>query len=164
MQTCKKAAISFMNNLAIRAARFAFVVSLAGCLFGCAHQPAMTIGGPSEPNFPWRANPTLPGVSSAVGVGNPAQPGLYAMFGRMERGARFPPHTHPDGRLTTVIYGTMYLGMGDVFDESNVVAYAQGSVVFTPANAAHYMWAKDGVVIMQEAGAGPTAMTISKSP
>jgi hypothetical protein len=114
-----------------------------------------------EPAINWRANPQLPGISNALGAGNPAQPGLYAVFGRMDKGAKFPPHTHPDARLTTVIHGTMYLGLGAVFDESKVNSYTVGSVVSTPANTPHYMWAKDGAVIMQETGSGPTGMLFS---
>lgn len=135
-------------------------LAISGGLTGCAQGPgaAPAAAATTEPSLAWRPDARLPGVASAKGVGDPAQPGLYAMFGRMAKDSRFPPHAHPDGRLTTVIYGTMYLGLGDAFDESKVTAYPSGSVVFTPANTMHYMWAKDGTVVMQEAGSGPTGM------
>jgi quercetin dioxygenase-like cupin family protein len=138
-------------------------IGMAACTTsGSTAAPNASAGTPQEPQIAWRANPQLPGVSNASGVGNPAQSGLYAVFGRMEKGVRFPPHRHPDERLTTVMHGTMYLGIGTVFEEDKVKAYPVGSVVMTPANTLHYMWAKDGVVIMQEAGSGPSGMVFSQ--
>jgi Cupin len=150
----------------VRAQLF-FIMSVVVALSGCAEpgKSPGTIGigrSVGEPEMTWRANPQLPGVFSASGVGNPAQGGLYAVFGRMEKGARFPPHVHPDARLTTVIHGTMYLGNGERFDEQTVKAYPVGSVVLTPPNTPHFMWAKEGTVIMQESGTGPTGLTITQ--
>jgi quercetin dioxygenase-like cupin family protein len=71
-------------------------------------------------------------------------------------GGKIPPHTHPDERNSTVLSGTIYLGFGDTFDESNVVAIPTGAVYATPANVPHYVWAKDGDAIYQESGVGPT--------
>ena len=44
-----------------------------------------------------------------------------------------------------------------MFDESKVVAIPAGGVYVAPANVAHYVWARDGEAIYQEAGVGPTA-------
>ncbi len=141
-----------------------FMLAAAAALSACGTQmvvPGAPAAGSPEPQLAWQANPRLPGVFNAPGAGNPAQPGLYAVFGRMDKGSRFPPHTHPDARLTTVMQGTMYLGTGAVFDEGQVKPYPAGSVVATPANTPHFMWAKDGVVVMQETGSGPTGMLFS---
>ena len=70
-----------------------------------------------------------------------------------------PPHTHPDARHTTVLAGTLYVGFGDVVDESAAVAVPTGAVYVAPAGVAHWVWAKDGEVQYQEAGVGPTATT-----
>ena len=106
----------------------------------------------------WEANPDIEGVASTTAIGDPTSKGLYVAFGRMAQDAAFPPHSHPDDRLTTVISGTMYYGVGEEFDETNMTAYPAGSVVFTPANTPHFMWAQDGETVMQEAGDGPTGL------
>jgi hypothetical protein len=55
-----------------------------------------------------------------------------------------------------VLAGTLYVGFGENFDESRVVAIPAGAVYVTPANISHYVWAKEGDAIYQEAGVGPT--------
>jgi quercetin dioxygenase-like cupin family protein len=95
-------------------------------------------------------------------AGVPNKIGIYALFGKMSKGAIFPPHSHPDDRITTVMQGVMYYAIGETFDEAAVKAYPAGSVVFTPAGTPHYMWAKDGDVIMQESGSGPTGAKFLK--
>ncbi len=105
----------------------------------------------------WEANPDVEGVQNAsAAIGDLSQPGLYASFGKMAQGVIFPAHTHPDGRLTTVVSGVMYLGIGEVAEETDFQAYPAGSVVYTPAGTPHIMWAKDGEIIVQEAGFGPS--------
>lgn len=106
----------------------------------------------------WESNPDVEGVESAVAIGDPTDEGLYAAFGRMAQDAVFPAHTHPDARLTTVVSGTMYYGVGEEFDPDKVTAYPAGSVVYTPADTPHFMWAQDGQTVMQEAGYGPSGL------
>ena len=53
--------------------------------------------------------------------------------------------------------GTIYVGFGEIFDAGKVVAVHAGSVYVVPANAPHYIWAKDGDAVYQESGTGPTA-------
>lgn len=111
----------------------------------------------------WRANPAVVGAQSATVVGDSSKPELYALFGKMNSGATFPAHTHPDARITTVISGTMYYGVGEKFEQTMVKPYPAGSVVYTPADTSHFMWAKDGETIMQETGYGPTGLRFTAS-
>lgn len=104
----------------------------------------------------WQSNPDLDGVQSAAGVGDPTKGDLYVLFGKMGQDARFPAHEHPDARITTVLSGTMYYGIGERFGEAEVEAYPAGSVVYTPPGVPHFMWAKDGETVVQETGHGPT--------
>lgn len=104
-------------------------------------------------------SPLVDGATNAVVLGDPTADGLYLLLGKMEKGVVFPTHTHPDDRLTTVITGTMYYSTEPRFDRSDVVAYPAGSVIMTPAGTPHTMWAKDGAIVVQEAGAGPTGLT-----
>jgi quercetin dioxygenase-like cupin family protein len=107
-------------------------------------------------------NPLLPGVGNTFVLGAFDKPGVYAAHSRMAKGSRFPPHTHPDVRLTVVTSGVMYLGEGDVFDEVRLVAYPVGTVAVTPAGTPHYMYAKEGDVTVMEIGAGPSGAAFVK--
>ena len=105
----------------------------------------------------WQVNPDISGVESAIALGNPTNSKLYVLFGKMAAGTEFPPHIHPDDRITTVISGVMYYGIGNNA-RTNIQSYPAGSVVYTPAGTPHYMWAKDGQTVMQEMGRGPTGI------
>lgn len=112
----------------------------------------------------WTPNPRLAGVDSASIVGDSARSGLYVSLGRMRQGATFPPHSHPDRRITTVVSGTMYYGTGPAFDHGRLRRYPAGSVVETPPGVPHFMAAKDGTAVMQETGMGPSGLDFVPRP
>jgi quercetin dioxygenase-like cupin family protein len=105
----------------------------------------------------WQSPPGNAEVRGAWVVGGEKTPGLYLFRVQLTAGARMPPHTHPDDRSTTVLSGTLYVGFGATFDEAAVVAVPAGGVYTAPAATPHYVWAKDGPVVYQESGIGPTA-------
>lgn len=113
-----------------------------------------------EPILPgtlrWGSPPNMPGLQGAWVLGAEQKPGHYIFRVKLPSGARIPPHTHPDERNTTVLTGTIYVGFGKTFDETKVVAVPAGGVYIAPANVPHYIWAKDGDAMYQEAGMGPT--------
>ena len=106
--------------------------------------------------------PAFPGVANTFLTGAFNKPGLYAAHGKMSKGAKFPPHSHPDVRLSVVMSGTMYLGEGETFDVSKLVAYPAGTVAITPPNTPHYMYAKDGDVTILEIGSGPSGASFTE--
>ncbi len=108
--------------------------------------------------------PTLPGVASGALLGGIDAQGLFASAALMREGAVFPPHSHPDTRLTVVVEGTMHLGEGDAFDEGALIAYPAGSAAMTPAGTVHFMAAPDGDVRVMEIGVGPTASAFVEAP
>ncbi|MEM7529898.1 MAG: cupin domain-containing protein [Pseudomonadota bacterium] len=101
----------------------------------------------------------FPGVSSSFLIGRFDEVGLYAAHATMEEGSVFPPHTHPDDRLTIVLDGVMYLGEGGSAEVENAVAYPAGTAAVTPAGTAHFMLAPEGDVRVLEIGAGPSGTT-----
>lgn len=109
----------------------------------------------------WRTNPNIAGIQSAIVVGDPASANLYAMLGKMDAGTVFPAHVHPDNRITTVVFGVMYYGVGEQFDPNNATAYPAGSIIYTAAGTPHFMWSKDGEAIAQETGFGPTGIAFA---
>lgn len=113
-------------------------------------------------HIPFVSPPGLSGVQAAQILGNPSQPTPYLVRVKLAVGTQIPPHTHPDERSSTVLSGTLYVGFGETFTESRVVAIPAGGVYIAPADIPHYLWAKDGEVIYQEAGTGPTGVTFVK--
>lgn len=100
----------------------------------------------------------FPGVSSTFITGSFDKPGLYTTHALMENGAKFPPHIHPDPRITIVTEGTMFIGEGRTFDDSKLIAFPRGSVFIVPANTPHFMYAKEGDVYVLDSGAGPSGI------
>jgi len=105
----------------------------------------------------WFGPPDNPGLRAAWVVGTEGDAALYALRVMLGSGARIAPHTHPDTRYSTVLSGTLYVGFGAVEDESAMVAVPTGGVYVAPAGQPHYLWARDGDVVYQESGVGPTA-------
>jgi len=110
----------------------------------------------------WVSPPNLSGVQAAWVLGAEQKPGPYILRVKLATGARIPPHTHADERNCTVLTGTIYVGFGETFDEAKVVAVPAGAVYVAPADIAHYVWAKDGDAMYQEAGVGPTGTAFTK--
>ena len=138
--------------------RLLAVVLLAGCGAAVGAQAPLPV--PLLPNsFQWFSPTNFPGLSAAWVIGAEKDSGSYLLRVRLAKGAWIQPHTHPDERSSTVLCGTLYVGFGEVADESRLVAVPAGGVYVAPANVPHYLWAKDGDVIYQESGIGPTATT-----
>ena len=100
---------------------------------------------------------------SAVGevariIGDQAKPGPYLFLAKLRAApsAANKPHTHPDTRTYTVISGTWYVGFGDKFDESKLIALKPGSVYSEPAGVPHFVVVKDEGTIVQISGSGPS--------
>lgn len=94
------------------------------------------------------------GVQVSV-VGDPSQPGIYAIRRRFKPGEMSKPHFHDQDRLVTVIKGTWYSGEGNVLDPSKTVPMKPGSFMLHPAGLHHFDGAKDEEVIVQIIGVGP---------
>lgn len=103
----------------------------------------------------------LPGVSVAVVAGDPSN-GPYTMRVRFAPDTEVPPHTHPDARTVTVLSGTYYFAVGERFDAAALRPYAAGTVIIVPAGVAHFVASRDGEVVLQESGVGPTGSSVVK--
>lgn len=137
----------------------ALLLAGAGTSAALAQAPAPI--DPAEAR--WVSPPALPGVQGAWLLGAEGKQGMYHFRVKLAKGARIPPHTHPDERATTVLSGTILVGFGEAFDESKMVAVGPGSIYVAPANVPHYVWARDGEAVYQESGIGPTATVILKA-
>jgi quercetin dioxygenase-like cupin family protein len=126
---------------------------LCGLAFGQEPTPQVVV----PESLSWANLPNNPSVQAAWVLGAEKKPGPYILRVRIAAGGKIAPHTHPDERNSTVLSGTLYVGFGTTFDAANVVAIPAGGVYVAPANVPHYVWAKDGDAVYQEAGVAPTA-------
>lgn len=104
----------------------------------------------------WQGGPaSLPkGAKMALLEGDPSMEGEFVMRVKMPDGFRIMPHTHPKDERVTVISGTLFLGMGETFDEKAAKEMPAGSYGRTGAGMKHFGWVK-GETILQLHGKGP---------
>jgi quercetin dioxygenase-like cupin family protein len=108
----------------------------------------------------WRSFAAFPPEARlAIMVGDPTEPGPYVIRVRLPAGVKMMPHRHPEDRIYTVISGVFYIGLGETFDESKLMAFAPGSVVVLPGGQAHFHWAKSGEYVTQVSAIGPLGLS-----
>jgi quercetin dioxygenase-like cupin family protein len=123
-----------------------------------AETPAPKVVLPSQ--LVYTTPPPIPDLSSAFVLGAEDAPGTYAIRVKLKAGGRVPLLTHPDTRYSTVLSGTLYVGFGETPD-ARMTAVPAGAVYVAPANVPHHLWARDGEVVYQEAGTGPTGTNMA---
>jgi quercetin dioxygenase-like cupin family protein len=129
----------------------------AGC--DAARLWRRTGAGPGHPRgIEWTTGPT--GNPQARITGDAAKPGMYMYRSRFPANYKVQPHFHPDERMGMVVSGTLLVGYGEKFDESRMKVMPPGSIWAEPAGQPHFVWAKDGEVVIQIVGAnGPSGTT-----
>jgi quercetin dioxygenase-like cupin family protein len=132
-----------------------FAVSVAMPL---AYGDALAPGLVTPDELKWSSGPT--GNPQARITGDPGKLGVYMYRSRFPANYKVQPHFHPDERMGMVISGTLLVGYGEKFDESKMKVMPAGSIWAEPAGQAHFVWAKDGEVVIQIVGAnGPSGTT-----
>src|ERR1700677_708642 len=88
------------------------------------HQPGQDVFRAILPeDIDWKPFTAFPpSARLAVVVGQPFDPGLYRMGGRVPQGVKVMPHRHPEDRVYTVISGVFYIGLGDQFNPDKLQA------------------------------------------
>ncbi len=105
----------------------------------------------------WKPNPRVAGLEVANIMGDATKPGPYVQRVRFPAGQVVKPHSHPEDRTYTVISGTWYVGWGDRFDDTRLMALPAGSFYTEPAGVPHFIVTYEDVVV-QISGTGPTAV------
>ena len=109
----------------------------------------------------WKALPTGVGIETAVLYGDPTKAGPYVLRARLPAGFKLMPHSHPDEwRTGVVLSGVYYFGLGEQWDETKLRPYPAGTFFSEPKGRPHFVWAKDGEVIVQFTAMGPTAVVL----
>jgi quercetin dioxygenase-like cupin family protein len=105
-----------------------------------------------------RSRRSRPAARLAILVGDPTKAGPYVIRVKIPAETKMMPHKHPEDRIYTVLSGVFYIGLGEVFDESKLNAYAPGSVVVLPGGQSHFHWAKSGEYVTQVSAIGPLGL------
>jgi quercetin dioxygenase-like cupin family protein len=103
--------------------------------------------------------PSLPkGAKVSVLEGDPAAPGPFTMRLSVPAGYKIPPHWHPAIEHVTVVSGSLFMGMGETWDESKGHEMPAGSFGYMLAGVRHFAWTKVETVV-QVHGIGPWGIT-----
>jgi quercetin dioxygenase-like cupin family protein len=146
--------------LVLLAFLMAFAVGPAGAATSAGAETATFVHakdlvfGPAPPSLP-------AGARIAVLLGDPAADGPFVIRLMLPKGYRIPPHSHKRDEQVTVISGTMYLGMGDVFEPSTARGLAAGGFHMLRAGTRHFAYAKQPTIV-QVSGNGPFDITYVK--
>ena len=145
-----------MNTFTRQLAATALFPLLAAVTF--AHGEPLALGQATPDELKWVAGPT--GNPQARITGDSSKPGMYMYRSRFPANYKVQPHFHPDERIGMVVSGTLLVGYGEQFDESKMKVMPAGSIWTEPARQPHFVWAKDGEVVIQIVGGnGPTGTT-----
>ncbi len=95
-----------------------------------------------------------PGAKMAILEGDPTKDGPFVLRVKMPDGFKIMPHTHAKDERVTVLTGTLYLGMGDKFDEKVAKTMPAGPYGRTGAGMRHFGYVQ-GETVLQLHGTGP---------
>jgi len=104
----------------------------------------------------WKDGPaSLPkGVKSAVLEGDPTKEGPFTMRLKLPANYKVPPHWHPAIEHVTVVSGSFYMGLGEVFDEAKGTKLPVGGFAAMQIGTRHFAFTKEEATI-QLHGIGP---------
>jgi len=109
----------------------------------------------TQGDLKWKPLPKMPeGAQIAMIRGDLSKPERYTFLLKLPDGYLIPPHWHSNDEETTVISGTLNVGMGDKVDKVNEKVMTPGSFALIPGHDHHYVRAT-GETIFQDEGMGP---------
>jgi quercetin dioxygenase-like cupin family protein len=149
----------FMGAKSMRACSTALVVCAALLVpLACARaSDTSVLKLPQDIEF---KSPLTGPPQTVVLYGDPTKSGVFVTRVKFSAGWKDMPHWHPDEvRTVVVLSGTFYFASGEKWDESKFKAYPAGTFYSEPPKAPHYTWARDGEVIIQVTGIGPSGKT-----
>ena len=134
----------------------AFSFSFAAAAHADMQGGAVPLGGAALPDeIHYKGLPGAPQIATLFG--DPAKPGIFVQRVKFPAGIKVMPHFHPDEpRTIAVMSGTLYFGLGDQWDENKLQAFPAGTFFTEAPKVSHFVWAKDGDVIVQLTSVGPT--------
>ena len=87
-----------------------------------------------------------PGAKVAVIEGDPNKEGLITIRIKLPGGYKVAPHYHGTVERSTILSGTLYIGMGEKFEPQKAQAMPPGTVLLMPPKQPHFALTKDEVI------------------
>ena len=112
----------------------------------------------------WTEVRKSPPLFRAYIQGDQDKAGAFTFRVRAAAGHKLMPHTHPDDRVITVLEGTYWSAVGDVWDETRLIAFPRGSFYVVPAGVPHYSAVLEGETVFQESGFDPSRNDMVPQP
>lgn len=111
----------------------------------------------------WQTNSQSSGeIQTIILAGDPSKAELYTTRIKIPANLKLQPHFHLENRTVVVLSGTLYYSYGNTFDETKLTAMPPGTFFTEPSEQPHFAWAKDGDVVVQVTGVGPSGTTLLK--
>lgn len=122
-------------------------------------RPGHTMMTPDD--YEWVDAPaSLPAGARAMVIdGNPATEGEFTLRLWFPANYEIAPHIHPGDEHVTVISGSLYMGIGDTFDEDAAGHLPPGGFAMMKAGTTHFAFTKDEAAVIQLHGIGPWGLT-----
>ncbi|MCL4548674.1 MAG: cupin domain-containing protein [Bacteroidetes bacterium] len=131
------------------------IVSVFAFTFIQSHKLEPKIILPND--IKWKPDAKSPGeLQTIVLAGDPDKNELYTSRIKIPANMKLQPHFHLESRTVVVLLGTLYYAYGKNFVESKLTAMPPGTFFTEPSKQPHFAWAKDGDVVVQVTGVGPT--------
>jgi hypothetical protein len=129
-----------------RCARSAVLVAASLVAFAAAADTAHhRIVKPSD--LKWQDVGSLPpGAKGAIIEGHPDREGPVTLRVRLPANYRIAAHYHGTIERSTILSGTLHIGMGDTFDATKTTPMPAGTVLLMPPKMRHYVWTQEEVV------------------
>jgi quercetin dioxygenase-like cupin family protein len=110
--------------------------------------------------------PLLPGAKVTVLEGNPKTEGHFTIRIKLPPWYKIPPHFHPSDERTTVLSGSISIGMGDVMDTTQAQQMNAGCFYVNPSGVHHYAFTSGLETELQISTNGPwgTELLIKQEP
>ncbi|HEX2827741.1 MAG TPA: cupin domain-containing protein [Burkholderiales bacterium] len=87
-----------------------------------------------------------PGAKVAVIEGDPNKEGFVTIRIKLPAGYKVAPHYHGTVERSTILSGTLYIGMGDKWEPQKATAMPPGTVLLMPPKQPHFAIAKEEVI------------------
>ena len=144
-----------MNRIVTVAAAILGMVAAIACAMVQAQVDNKAVTGLTPNKVRW-FTPTYynDGRQRAQLFGDSSRGGVWIDRVKIPSGGRVLAHTHTQDELVTVIQGAWLLGEGAKFEEAKLRPYPSGSFIVIPAGVAHFVAAREGLVIVQLSGTG----------
>ncbi len=94
------------------------------------------------------------GAEAALLYGDPNKDGVFALRVKIPKDYYFPPHTHLQPEIVTILSGKLSLGMGAKVDRAATQPVGSGGLVTIEPGVPHYVFAEEETTL-QITSTGP---------